>query len=590
MTLSVAVDDDDLDDTWFEEEPWMPEDSIEEEPLVLQKAREHAPVLPVITPSQFTSRVFMIPGDDGQGYAPFSFEGRRHLTRIYDTPAPRVLLMCGRQVEKSTVLGNRALCYTSLVTAMRVLYVSPSGGQTKTFSNDRIKEPIETSPILRRLTTRMLSQNVFEKQFINRSKITMRYAFLNADRTRGIPAWHLYIDEIQDILSDNIPVIEQCTSHAPDRWKSFFYSGTPKSLDNVIEDYRANKSTQGEWVVPCTGCTNWNVLGERNIGKLGPVCSRCGKAIDPQGERAQWAWMVQPDAERIKVPFESYRIPQLMVPWKIRNWHEIRRDYENYPRARFMNECLGISYESGTRPLTQLQLRAQCGTHSMEHIFTSEGRNRSVAQPYFFGVDWGSGLRSYTVLTIATYVGSRFRVLYMHRFVGEEAEPDVQINKIIELGHLFNVATLGVDNGYGFGLNNHLIRAFGVNRVHRYQHMVRVNKKLIFDPRLLYFKVHRTAVMSDIFEAIKKGKAEFPKWDEFHKPFGEDFTAIYSEENEKLHMLKYDHKEPDDSFHSFMYCWLSSMTVIKRPDIIAPSLEGSDGKPQTPYSGPTYQG
>lgn len=524
------------------------------------------------------------------GSGPFSFKGRRHLPRLYDTPARRVLLCCARQVEKSTALGNRALCYSALVPSIRILYVSPSGSQTKNFSRDRIKEPIETSELLRQFTTRMLSQNVFDKQFINRSMITMRYAYLNADRARGIPAWQLYLDEIQDILRSCIPVLEQCTSHAPDRWKSFVYAGTPKSLDNVIEEYRANKSTQGEWVVPCEGCNTWNVLGEKNIGKKGPICSKCGKAIDPQGERAQWAWMVTPDEERIHVPFESYRISQLMVPWKIRNWHEVLHDYVNHPRAQFMNECLGISFESGTRPLNQAQLRVQCGTHSMSELESL--RHRSLAEPFFFGVDWGSGDSAYTVLTIATYVNDRFRVIFMHRFVGEDADPDVQVKKIIEMGHHFNVATIGADRGYGFGMNSRLVRAFGNKRVHQFQHLGKLTKKVIFDPKLMYWKMHRTAVMSDIFEAIKKGKAEFPRWDEFKKPYAEDFTSIYSEYNERLRMIQYDHKRgsPDDSFHSFMYAWLSSMIMIPRPDIIAPSQESEDGKVLSPYTGPVYQG
>lgn len=1014
---ALAYDEDDYDDSWHEEEPWYPEGPSEEVPLIDTRRPDETIIVPSLKPSEFTARAFMMPKDDGDGYGPFSFDGRRHLPRIYDTPARRILLCCGRQVEKSTMLGNRALCYSALVTAIRILYVSPSATQTKTFSNDRIKEPIETSPLLRGFTTRLLSQNVFEKQFVNRSKITLRYAFLNADRcvvgdtrahftdgsvatvrevfndperfigksvwaaepstrnvvparltgvvhqgvrevfavrvaggvelkctgnqplltwrgwktldqlspddfvavpryaahgaghpspveefrlvgyllgdgatktmnacalhngnkevlddfrrcaralgarlwkeqdsneshwvhsktrkqglgggrdgykkrlkqlgligsyhatkrvpaelftgdekqihgllsglfatdgwasvsstgafeigycsnskgllqdirqlllrfgvhafisrkkkpstkkalgaytlsirhsesvinfaarigivgkhaelaavvaaarrvtrakndydriplsyeelreylysryglsthaawkkhriqlrpgntrdsigrkvlhsigarlgdawlmwlaaaplgwarieeitpvgreetfdlsvdglenylsdgifvhnTRGIPAWQLYIDEIQDILRDNIPVIEQCTSHAPDKWKGFVYSGTPKSLDNVIEEYRANKSTQGEWVVPCDGCGNWNVLGEKNIGRKGPICSKCGKIIDPQGPRCQWAWMVEPDEDRIKIPWESYRVPQLMVPWKIRNWNEVLHDYENYSRAKFFNECLGISFESGTRPITQAQIRAQCGEYSMNEIESL--RNLSLSQPFFMGIDWGSGDNSYTVVTIATYVNNRFRVLFMHRFTGEDTDPGVQIGKILEMARHFNVATIGADYGFGFGMNHHLVRAFGINRVHTFQHMARINKRVVYDTKMLRWKVHRTEVMSAIFEAIKKGKAEFPRWEEFHRPFAEDFTNIYSEYNEKLRMIMYDHKagNPDDSFHSFLFCWLGSMVAIRRPDIIAPNLEGEDGTPMSSYNGPVYQG
>ena len=181
------------DDEWTRElsdrEIWKPEEEPSEDPIVLEQAFRKAPVIPpAVKPSEFTGFAFRMPNEETGEFEPFSFEGRRHIQRIYNTPARRVLLICGRQVEKSTLIGNMALCYMCLVPNFKVLYVSPSATQTKTFSNDRIKEPIETSPILKKFTTSMLSSNILEKQFVNRSKITLRYAFLNADRTRGIPA------------------------------------------------------------------------------------------------------------------------------------------------------------------------------------------------------------------------------------------------------------------------------------------------------------------------------------------------------------------------------------------------------------------
>ena len=178
--------------------------------------------------------------------------------------------------------------------------MSPSAQQTKTFSNDRLADPIDRSELLRSFVGSR--QNIFEKQFANGSSITLRYAFLNADRARGVSVWALRLDEVQDLLRANIPVLESCTDHAPPAQKFFIYSGTPKSLDNTIEEYRGN-STQGEWVVPCDHCgtpstgRHWNILCEKNIGKKGPICERCGKDIHPRGPDAQWAFMVEPSAK-----------------------------------------------------------------------------------------------------------------------------------------------------------------------------------------------------------------------------------------------------------------------------------------------------
>lgn len=570
---------------------WVPEEAVYEDPLIIEDRKQKLPkVMPEILPSGFTHFAFRMPRSDNQGFENFSFANRRHLLRPYDTPTQRVLLSCGRQVEKSTLLGNKALGYCCLVPGYRVLYVSPSATQTKTFSNDRVREAIETSPVLRAFTTVMLSHNIFEKQFVNRSKITMRYAFLNADRTRGIPAMGLFIDEIQDIISDNIPVIEQCTSHSPDVLKRFVYAGTPKSLDNILEEYRSRRSTQGEWVVPhdCLGGESgryWNILGEKNIGKSGLICERCGKRLDPMHKDAQWASMIK------KAPFESYRIPQLMVPWV--DWGELLYNYEFYPRAKFYNEVLGISFDSGLRPLTMAQIRACCN-ESVHMADVDKYVNLSHAQDFFVGIDWGTAEQAYTVVTLGTYIENIFRIVYIHRYTGEDAEPPRQLEKIIELCKTFNVRLIGSDYGGGFDRNDTLVRKFGPERVQKFQYIARPKKKVEWDGRLLRWKVHRTEIMSAVFNAIKRGNVlEFPRWKEFADPHAIDMLNIFSEYNEALRMIQYDHPagKPDDSLHSILYCFLASMILKPRPDIIAPRREdGHIGFRFSNWTGTTDQG
>lgn len=582
-----------------DDEVWCPEPEPFIDFVEIERKKRKLHSIPAILPSTFTEFAFRMPLPDGTGYAPFSFSGRRHMIRPYDTPARRMLLFCARQVEKSTLMGNRAITYSCMVTGYRTLYVSPSATQTKTFSADRVKEPLETSDVLRSFTTSALQQNVFEKQFINRSKITMRYAFLNADRTRGIPAWGLFLDEIQDILGDNIPVIEQSLSHAPDQWKRYIYAGTPKSLDNVIEFYRANLSTQGEWVVPCDSCGSsagagryWNVLGEKNIGKKSLICEKCGKEISAQHPDAQWAFMV--DWHERDAPFESYRIPQLMVPWK--PWNEILLDYELYPRDKFYNEVLGISFDSGLRPLTRSQVKAVCNPDvrmSTEQLEVM--RNYAYGTHCFAGIDWGTGEHSYTVLTLGMYVPgqNKFRIFYIHRFVGEDTDPEIQLAKIVEMLRYFNVRVIGADYGGGHYPNDHLVRKFGHERVQKYQYVGKAKAKVFWHPKHRRWMVNRTDVMSDVFNAIKRKQLEFPRWEEFKDPYATDMLNVYSEYNESLRMLMYSHKvdKPDDSFHSVLYCLLASMVVKPRPDILAPTREDPTRGPiHSSYSGPTNQG
>lgn len=505
----------------------------------------------------------------------------------------------GFVTHNSTMLGNRALAYSCLVPGFRTLYVSPTSTQTKTFSSDRINDPIQTSEVLRAFTTKMLSANVFEKRFVNYSVITLRNAFLNADRTRGIPAWLLELDEFQDLLSDNIPVIEQCTSHAPEHWKQFCYAGTPKSLDNNIEFYRAGyvngqaMSTQGEWVVPCDSCGSkagagrfWNILGERNIGKKGLICEKCGELINPQHPEAQWANMVSDGV------FESYRIPQLMVPWK--KWEEILIDYQKYPRDKFYNEVLGISFDSGTRPLTMAQVRECCDPeYTMHPDFLARFKPGATDNPVFAGIDWGTGEKSYTVLTLGTYVGGVFRIIYAHRFTGQELDPPVQIAMIKKILHEFNAHIIGADYGGGFHPNDALMREFGPRKLVTFQYMGRVKRKVGYEPKLRRYQVFRTPVMSDIFNAIKRKQIRFPRWEEFQEPYASDMCNIFSEYNKTMNMLQYNHRpdRPDDTFHSVLYCFLASMIKFPRPDIIAPHKEDpTNGVAVSDYGGPLWQG
>jgi len=844
--------------------------------------------------------------------------------------------------HNSTSLGNIVLAYSCILPGFNSLFVSPSRDQTRTFSRDRLREPMETSPVLRAWSDLALSDSIERKQFVNRSVVTLRYAYHNADRTRGIPADLIVLDEIQDIYIDHIPVILECASHSP--YKIYRFSGTPKSVDNTIEYYWSKESTQNEWVVPCErhgtpkdpGSWHWNVLGERNIQKHGLSCERCCKPIQPMHPRSTWAAMNPSVADKMSEPFEGFRIPQLMVPW-IR-WNEILDKYGSYGKAQFYNEVLGMSYDSGTRPLTQRDLTDNCdpqvsmhdgdflrelkrvvdhritpiyagidwgchddqtriltergfkyfrdvlpddrvaqfdeqtremsfvvpealtvrdwdeplhhytsragvdmmltGTHRMlvkgegatqwkvekcaetslrsggvkfrgsvewggqeQETFTlpgqssspgykgcdprtfsmddwlefmgylvSEGgvcrrpsrsvaglllpycikmsqrasvnpkaavkikacmkrlgvryqenpnaetgdlnwsicekqfwhwmaaeigeqghlkrlprwvfslssrqlqilfdammlgdgntdpregnfngyysstskglcedfqeicirvRRRSTLSPHKpahenkkaqWRVSWSAGKdqyikspktsvrrvpyrgkvycckvpsgfivterngriayqgntgeQSYTVLTLGAYLDNRFTIFYMHRFTGVETEPDVQLRLIKELCRSWRVRLIGCDYGGGFFQNDALTRAFGPERVHKYQYLAPL-KKVSYEDHLRRWIVNRQEVMSDIFNAIKRRTVfRFPKWEEWEDPYSKDCLSIFSEYNEKRRCDEYK-KSPgatDDTFHSILYCFLVSMLERPRPDVIAPRKEAA---------------
>jgi hypothetical protein len=561
------------DGGWYSEPPVM-EDSSDR---IFDGNEEPLPT----TPSEFVEFSIFFPG--AGGLVPFSFKGRRYLRAIYDSSAQRKVIMAGRQVEKSTYLGNSSLAYMSMTPGFRVLYVSPSHTQTKVFSRDRIKEPMETSPILQSFTNTRLLQNVLERKLVNRSQITLRFAFLNADRVRGIPADKILIDEFQDVLLDNVPVIEECASHSA--YKLFEYSGTPKSLDGALEYYFTRYSTQNEWVVPCRkhgtpkdpSSWYWNVLDEDNIGREGLICDKCGSLIDASDDDCRWAAMnPKPNVEK---PFEGYRIPQLMVPWI--EWSDILDKQRKYSRAKFHNEVLGRSYDSGTRPLTRQDVMDNCRDDLSMNHYRKVGERFKNTCPIFMGIDWGTGENSYTVMTLGAYLPwdpDKFTFFYFHRFEGVESEPKVQLRKIIKTAREFNVMIIGVDYGGGHWPNDELVRTFGAEKIKKFQWVGNTKQKIKFDAGLGVprFLCHRTEVMSDMFNAIKRRDVfRYPRWKEFEDPYAMDFTNIFSEYNDRLRMNVFKHapSSPDDSFHASTTCFLGSFHYRKRPDVILPMKE-----------------
>jgi len=563
------------------------EDEIYEETEIdiILEDEERRIVLPdsrvEVSPSEFTEFAIRIP--IAGSIEPFSFAERPYLRQVYDTSHHRVLMKCARQTEKSTGLGNLSVAYSSLNVAFKVLFVTATAQQATVFSVDRIREVIEISPVINGMTTAKLAQNVFFKQFRNRSQIRIRYAFLSADRVRGISADLILIDEVQDIMTQNIPVIEQCASHS--FWKLYRYSGTPKSLDNTIEKYWADFSTQNEWLVPCD-CRkphrHWNSLGEANIGKKGPICSRCGKAIYPLGPESRWV-AKQPMTvdNRDRVTFEGFRIPQLMVPWIINNekaWNDnVLFALNRYERAQFYNEVLGLSYDSGTRPLTQAQLQACC----IDDIDMTEARENALRCDggVFVGIDWGTAENeSYTVLVLGGYIKGVFTIFFAHRFTGREVEPPVQLEMIAKMLVEVNFSVAGTDYGVGYDRNDWLARQFGIDRIKKMQHVGRQKVKVKWEPGLSRFTLNRTEVLSDLFNAIKRGKnvIRFPNWNQFMDPHGSDFLNIFMEYSEQLRMVQYKISpgKSDDTAHAVLYCFLASMLVRPRPDILIPMQEG----------------
>lgn len=556
--------------------------SYVDDPFMSKKAVATKKSRIILKPSEWVNRMVRVKdGEKGQ-ISRIDFSERRYLERPYNTAARNVLLMTSRQTEKSTTLGNKLIGLCGMNWYQNMLFVTPSATQTKVFSSARIDDIVEISPFIKALTSKSLTWNLLEKEFLTKSRIYLRYAFLNADRIRGISVGTIFYDEVQDLLKDVLPVIRESASRFRDALH--FYSGTPKSFDNSIEELWSKQSTMSEWAIPCYHHTpvHWVVLGQKNIGKLGPICERCGKPLNPEDPQAQWVAM-NPTAT-----VEGYRICRLMVPWywkpnhddpddPYKMWKDIIHTMEHYPAAQFNNEVLALSYDNGMKPLTLGEVARACDETDTYMMDEDEVAKLAQSHKLYAGIDWGTGDNAYTVFTVGGYTrgDSSFQYLFAKRFDHQLAEPEPQMAELIRLINKFHITYVGCDYGMGFVQNKMLISKYGAKRVHQFQYAAKASRKVAYNGKLHRYIVFRTAVMSDLFSAIKTQKVRLPAWEAFKSPYANDLLSIHAEYSETLRMIRYDkpRSTPDDTFHSMLYTLFVSFLDHNRPDIMAPMQE-----------------
>jgi hypothetical protein len=185
-------------------------------------------------------------------------------------------------------------------------------------------------------------------------------------------------------------------------------------------------------------------------------------------------------------------------------------------------------------------------------------------------------------MSLGGYLGSgNFTTFWVHRFTGQDLEPERQLDLISQILSQLEVRLIGVDYGGGFFQNDKLIRRFGAQKVHKYQYNPRQKAKIYWEPRLGRWMCHRSEVITAVYTALKQRKIDLPCWEDFENPYGSDILNMFTEYNERLRMNEY--KKPpgktDDTFHSLLLMFLVSMLDVPRPDIITPNKE--TGVPQT---------
>lgn len=470
--------------------------------------------------------------------------------------------MSGRQVEKSTTNSTHMANHSLLLQNFKGLYFAPLTSQVKEFSNERLGKLYEYSQeeiVKKQFIDKHDSQAVFMKTIKKtNSTLYMKHCYGLADNIRGITVNGIWGDEIQDVHIDALPVIRECQAHALDagsRMRVTWYTGTPKTFSNTIQQYW-DKSTQNEWIVKCPHCGTYQIMGVKNLSPKEFLCRKCRMNL-PKECIINGFWKEMQPERKLK----GFRISQLMVPWI--HAEDIWNKYTIYSPDKFHNEVLGRSYENSSKPFTPLMLgRISNNDKRLYNRAEGEFANR----PTFMGVDWGTGEKSFTIVKIyARNSDGKFQMLYTKRYaVGDELDPEYQMADICNLMELFKVAKAVVDWGFGYDRYKKLQSIFGTNRVTACYYSFNQRVKKNYDEHQCRWIVNRTQVMQQYVDAIDKqdivwpglSKAEFTYAYDHHLSEQAEYRKAQSGRSEDL-MYTHPEGQPDDDVHAGVYAKLA---------------------------------
>lgn len=506
---------------------------------------------------------------------PFRLEGYEPHFSFYNSSADKILLMCGRQVAKSTTLSNFMIAQGVAMPQYKSLFVAPSKEQSSKFSNTRVMKSMQYSPLIRKyFVDAKRTNSVMTRMLTNGSEMYFSYCVDDPDRVRGISSDAVYYDEVQSMmLREIVPVINECMGASPH--KKNVYCGTPLSAENDIETMW-QESRQYEWTVHCPSCRKWNVLGMKNLGDTCIICANptCHKPLDVR--TGQW-FSINP-----KGTFDGYRIPQIAMHYNVgtdKAYKAILLKRKDYSDSKFKNEVMGLSDEQGERLLSMDNLLSLCEPD----LYMSDAGPTPEAEKgttmYVAGLDHsGYGHdqeNSRTALSI--YALSNNPNLHRCVFgkIYKTGHPMKDILDIAQICNNFRVAMVVADEGGGALANAQLRESLGAHRVVgcRYGASHGGIKWAEKSPTPSY-AVDKTMLVDQFMQMVLHKSIRFPSANVMNRPFP-FFDDILSEFEETSptgrRVWKNSAARPDDFLHACAYAWLAAKIMTGQVQMYAPA-------------------
>jgi hypothetical protein len=263
---------------------------------------------------------------------------------------------------------------------------------------------------------------------------------------------------------------------------------------------------------------------------------------------------------------KGFHISQMMSPrakMVAKDGKGIYQKMINYPTAKFYNEVLGLSYEYADRLVSDADLDAIMDN---EYTFYDRLPEWAAQNKVYMGVDWGTGEKSYTVVTIFTFnKDGKYQMLYCKKYdQGNELNKEEQVMHIMRLIRLFRVSLAVVDWGFGYTEIQKLRREFGFRiGVCYYTHQQK--EKVVYDSGKEIYKTRRTDIIMDyITDMIHHRRGCWPGNEraglEFlrkhHLAEQAEYRTSLNGRSEEM-FLNHPGDFPDDGLHSCVYAYLA---------------------------------
>ena len=502
--------------------------------------------------------------------APFSLRDYPMFRAVYDGRFKSTLLMCGRQVGKSSSLANFIIAESVAIPFFKTYYISPSKEQTLIFSNTRVGKVLAYSPLVQKhFQSPEHADRVLHRSYTNGSENGFTYAMDDADRARGFSADRTLFDEVQDMLYDSvIPVVNACMKNSSYRFET--YCGTPKSMENSIQTIW-DHSTQSEWVMKCEGCSKYNfVQTEKSLGKHGPICLNCGKVLNPRN--GQWVDMRAQPKDSAKLT-KGFHIPQVIMPMNIarcfegdadmerkaqERWDDILRDLELLSPARFRNEVLGVSDAIGKRLVSLEELQGLCDGPPLSETFDMASPLLHGITSVVAGVDWsggGSSGLSRTVLWIWGFdaANQRLRTLFYKVYPGSNAVHDVK--DIVALCLAYRVQLVVGDAGEGALPNSVLREGLGAHRVTQAQYGG--HPKPMMWNGTDRFLVDRSTLIDNYMLLLKRRGVSYGPLPQMQTAINDVLNVFEEVTASGKKVWRHSPQLPDDCLHAQVFGWFA---------------------------------